>query len=134
VPRRLAIQSPEMGRIELYLIYNEKGIWEEQWRPLQGVMDISEVTKEDMDHALNGWTRPLVANLGPPPKGLLRRLPSKRCEREKGCPFFDKRNCSAISTKTPWCFEPEGIDPGILASEVIKLWQQEVYVVAVLEP
>jgi hypothetical protein len=134
VPRRLSIPSVEMGRIELYLIYNEDGVWEEEWRPLQGVMDIPEVTKEVMDHALHGWTRLLVDQLGPPPEGMLRKLPSQRCEHEKSCPFHVKRRCLVLSSKMPWCFEPAGVSPGALAGEVIKLWRSEVYVLAVLEP
>jgi hypothetical protein len=126
-----------MGSIELYFIYDEGGTWEKVWGPLQGVMDLPSVTKEVMDHALHGWTRPLVDGLGPPPKGMLRKLPevSKRCEHEKKpCPFYEPRRCTVFSSKMPWCFEPAEIFPGNLAAEVVKLWRQEVYVVVVQEP
>lgn len=134
MPRRLSIISREMGRIELYLIYNYGGVWEEEWRPLQGAMDIPEVTKAVLDHALYGWTKPIVDALGPPPQGHLRLLSSRLCSHEDQCPFYEKRNCSVLSPKMPWCFEPEGISPGNLAAEVVKLWRQEVYVLSILEP
>jgi len=126
-----------MGKIELYLIYNEGGTWEPQWRPLQGVLDLPSVTKEVMDHALHGWTRPLVDGLGPPPKGMLHKLPktSQKCvhERER-CPFFDRKRCGVLFTKMPWCFEPAGLIPGNLAAGVIKLWREEVYVMTIAGP
>jgi hypothetical protein len=123
-----------MGRIELYLIYCVGDEWEEEWRPLQGALDLPIISKEDMDHALHGWTRPLVDQLGPPPEGMLRKLPSRRCGNEESCPFFDKKTCTPLSKKMPWCFEPEGVAPGNLSGEVIKLWRQKVYVVVVKEP
>lgn len=126
-----------MGPIELYLIYDEGGIWEDQWHPLQSaMMDLPSVTKEVMDHALHGWTRPLVDKLGPPPKGMLHKLPdaAKKCAYEKErCPFFDRKRCGVLSTKMPWCFEPAGLIPGNLSAEIIKLWRAQVYVVVVLE-
>jgi hypothetical protein len=124
-----------MGFIELYLIYDEGGTWEEQWRPLQGLMDLPIVSKETMDHALQGWTRPFVDQLGPPPNGMLHKLSvsAKRCSFEITCPFYDKRRCFVLSEKVPWCFEPTGISPGNLAAEVIKLWKQGVYVIVIRE-
>ena len=139
MPRRLTIPSAEMGPVELYLIYEYDGTWEEEWQPLQGAMDLPVVTRAVIEHALKGWTRPLADNLGPPPKGQLRRLPSRRCalekpEDKKPCPLHDERRCLLLSSKMPWCFEPNGISPGNLAGEIVKLWRQEVYVVVVQEP
>jgi len=136
MPRRLKLSTAEMGEVELYLIYDVGGTWEETWQPLQGVMDIPSVAKETMDHALRGWTRPLVDNLGPPPKGMLRKLSkqAQRCAHEDPCPFYMPRRCGVLFSKMPWCFEPDGIVPGSLAADIIKLWRQEVYVVTVQEP
>jgi len=135
MPRRLKLPSHEMGFIELYFIYSENGIWEEQWRPLQNMMDIPTITKEEADHALHGWTKPLVDKLGPPPKGMLHKLSNtvKQCAHRKNCPFFDKHRCGVLLSKIPWCFEPAGIEPGNLAAEIIKLWRETVYVVVVEE-
>jgi len=132
MPRRLTLPSPEMGSIELYFIYDEKGVWEEDWRPLQGAMDLPTIPKEITDHALHGWSRLLVDNLGPPPKGMLHKLSdsSKQCVHKEVCPFL-QHCCGALFTKMPWCFEPAGINPGNLAAEVIKLWRQGVYVLVV---
>jgi len=136
VPRRLQLPSAEMGSLELYLIYDEGGVWELEWRELQGVLELPVVSKEDMDHALHGWTRPLVDALGPPPKGMLLKLPrtARLCAHEKACPFYDKRRCGLLLSKMPWCFEAAGLAAPKLVAEVIKLWRQEVYVVLVREP
>jgi hypothetical protein len=129
----LKLLSQEMGFIELYFIYSENGVWEEQWRPLQGAMNLPSVTKEVADHALHGWAKPLVDNLGPPPKGMLHKLPSKRCWHEKNCSFYEARRCELLLSKMPWCFEPAEIFPGNLAAEIVKLWRQGVYVLVVEE-
>lgn len=125
-----------MGRVELYLIYDEGGTWEAEWRDLQGKLALPTLSKEDMDHALHGWTRPLVDQIGPPPQGMLLQLPraARRCAHEKTCPLYDRKHCDIQHKKMPWCFEPAGIEAGRLAAEVIKLWRSEVYVLLVKEP
>lgn len=131
MPRRLSLPSPELIRIELYFIYSYNGTWEEQWKPLQGAIDIPVVSKEIVDHALHGWTHPLVNELGPPPEGMLRKLPSEHCANGSNCTFYDVSRCKVLSKKMPWCFEPKGITPGNLATEVIQLWKTGVYVLIV---
>lgn len=135
MPRRLQIPSREMGTLQLYLIYSQAGLWEEQWAPLQRVLDLPAVSKEVMDHALHGWTKPLVDALGPPPKGKLLLLPrsARDCAQRARCPSFDTKRCGLLLKKMPWCFEPDGLEEKNLVSEVISLWREEVYVVVVLE-
>jgi hypothetical protein len=127
-----------MGPIELYLIYDEGGIWEADWRPMQGAgLALPEVTKADMDHALHGWTRPLVSALGPPPEGRLRLLPkaARHCEHARTCSLFDKKRCGILIPKMPWCFEPAGfLTAPQLVAEVVKMWRAQVYVLLVKEP
>jgi hypothetical protein len=126
-----------MGPLELYLIYDEGGTWEEEWRDLQGVIALPVISKEDMDHALHGWTRPLVDQLGPPPQGMLRQLPqaARSCRHERACPFYNKRRCGLLLGKMPWCFEPAGFSGAHnLVAEVVKYWRSEVYVLLVREP
>jgi len=135
VPRRLQIPSAEMGTLQLYLIYEYAGCWEDEWAPMQGVLDLPSVSKEVMDHALHGWTRPLVDALGPPPKGRLLLLPrsARECAQRATCPSYDLKRCGALLKKMPWCFEPDGVEAKLLVTEVISLWREEVYVVVVLE-
>lgn len=138
MPRRLKILAPEMGgTLELYLIYSYGGVWEEEWRLLQKVvqLDLPAVSKEVMDQALVGWTRPLVNALGPEPKGKLRLLPrvTRECANRDTCPLFDRAQCGSLLKRMPWCFEPDGLEEKALAAEVIKMWRDEVYVVVVQE-
>lgn len=138
MPRSLQIPSLEMGIIHLYLIYSYADVWEEEWRDLQGsapLLDLPEVDKSVMDDALIGWTKPLVNRLGPPPKGKLLKLPkgSRTCANRSSCPLYDKTTCGVLLKRMPWCFEPDGIKPGPLAAEIVKLWRDEVYVVVVKE-
>lgn len=135
MPRRLQIPSPEMGVLQLYIIYAYGGRWEDEWAPLQGVLELPAVSKEVMDHALHGWTRPLVDALGPAPKGRLLLMPrsARACAHRTKCPSYNPKRCGALLKKMPWCFEPDGLEQKLLVMEVINHWREEVYVVVVLE-
>jgi hypothetical protein len=140
MPRRLKLDTAELGRIELFLIYDVGGTWEATWRPAQDVPALeaaTRVSKTMMDHALHGWTKPLVDALGPPPEGCLRKLPviSRDCAIRKDCPSFDKVACKPTAKKMPWCYEPDGLEGEArrLVSEAIALWREGVYVCLVRE-
>jgi len=130
-----------MGFLELYLIYNVGGVWEEEWRLLQGhaiTSLITVVSKDTIEHALLGWTTPLVKGLGLPPNGALHKMPAQArvCTLRATCPFYDNAQCFPTAKRMPWCFEPEGSDSSevrLLATEVIKYWREGVYVVLVQE-
>ena len=135
MPRRLQIPSLEMGVLQLYLIYKEAGQWEQEWRPVQGVLELPVVSKEVMDHALHGWTRPLVDALGPPPQGRLLLLPraARECAYKTRCRSYNAKRCGLLLKKMPWCFEPAELESKLLVAEIIKLWREEVYVLVVEE-
>lgn len=140
MPRRVDVDTREIGRVKLYLIYETKGVWEERWRPLQGhpsTGSFTSMTKEVMDHAFHGWTEPFIKALGPPPEGAIRKLPAsaKQCAVRGKCPFYIKKNCAPTSKTMPWCYQPEGLEEGLrpLLTEVIELWRQGVYVTVIRE-
>jgi len=141
VPRRLKVKTAEMGDLELYLIYQYGQRWEETWVPAQGLEATNLLTVVDkavMDHALAGWSSPLVKALGIPPEGALRKLPvgNRVCERRDPCPFYRPKECVPLHSKMPWCFEPSGIeDPNArrLIAELVKFWREGVYTVVVVD-
>jgi hypothetical protein len=141
VSRRLKLATREMGMIELLLIYQVGDVWEDAWKPLQGTPlgdFLPVVSDEVMNHALHGWTRPLVDALGLPPVGLLRKMPEEHraCEHRERCIFFDSAQCVPAGKKLPDCFQPENLATDVartLAYEVIRLWREGVYTVAVKE-
>jgi hypothetical protein len=131
-----------MGFLELYLIYETAGVYEEHWRPLQAVPEVSNlfavVPNEQMEQALQGWSRPLVNALGPPPKGALLKLPraSRSCANQKGCTFYQPEACGSMLKDLPWCFDPAGFEDDTVrkrVSEIIFMWREGVYVVVVRE-
>lgn len=124
-----------MGTLQLYLIYSYSGQWEAQWAPMNGVLDLPVVSVETMNHALRGWTRPLVDGLGPPPEGRLRLMPwlARSCVSRATCALFDVKRCGALLKNKPWCFEPDGVEARQLVAEIINLWREGVYVVVVEE-
>jgi len=137
VARGLTLKTMELGDLDLYLIYQYGEVWEEEWRPLQRehITTLLTVVSQDlMDHALRGWTSPLVKVLGIPPEGAIRKLTNPLCYRLLVCPFYDKKSCAPTSPKMPWCFEPafiEEAEPRQLAAELVRLWRQGVYVLVV---
>lgn len=141
MPRRLTLLPRELGELELYFIYAHDGVWEAQWRSLQNqpfAAGFTQVPKAVVDHALAGWTKPLVQALGIPPKGALRKIPveSRLCHLKKGCSLHIPRDCVPTADGMPWCYEPGGIpdeEARKLASDAIGLWREGVYIVVVLE-
>jgi hypothetical protein len=138
--RRLKIRTNELGFLELFLIYVYGEAWEDEWFQLQGqpiTANIPQVSKATMDHALRGWTRPFLDQLGPAPALLLRKLPEthSQCVQRKRCSLYIPHYCVPSAKKMPWCFQPEGTDDftGPLAAEIIRLWREGVYIVLVQE-
>lgn len=133
MPRRLRLPQSEVGPLDLYLIHQYGEAWEETWRPMQGVLDLPSISKADMDHALHGWTRPLVDQLGPPPRGKLLQLPlaARACASKTTCVTYSAATCDLLNKRMPWCFQPATLEPLDLTSEVIRLWREGVYVLVV---
>lgn len=142
MPRDLTLPTRELGDLKLFLIYAKAGEWELSWRPIQK-LPIAEsftvTTKSVMDHALRGWTLPLVKGLSIPPVGALRKLPlvSQHCEARTGCPMYHRTECTVTHAKMPWCFQPGGLagdEERRLAADAIQKWRAGVYLIVVDEP
>lgn len=138
MPRRLKLATVEMDDLELFVIYSTGGQWEEAWLPLQGFpIDalLPRVTKETFDHALRGWTSPLIKNLGLPPTGGIRKVHQKCADRAK-CPLYDPNRCSPKAVKMWNCFRPRDVEGEVaqsLAAEIIRFWREGVHVLIVEE-
>lgn len=139
MPRRVKLKTLEMGDLELYLIYQTRDTWEPYWRALQGAEITSLLTvvsKETMDHAFAGWSKPLIKALGIPPVGALRKLPHTECFLRADCPFYDRGSCTPKAKALRHCFELEGMSDEVsrkLGSELVRLWKEGVYIVLVQE-
>lgn len=142
MPRRLLLPTRELKDLDLLLIYSKAGKWESSWVELQAT-DFSDlvttVTKEVMDHAMRGWTQPLVKGLGLAPSGAIRKLPQvySLCAARAKCPMYDAKQCIPTHKKMPWCFQPDALktdEQRRLGAEVVQLWREGVYVVVVDEP
>lgn len=138
----MKLPSRELGEIQLLVIWEKDGVWEEEWEPLRGTQIgslFSRVSQETLDHALIGYTRPLATTLGLPPIGALVKLPlaSRACTKRKTCVFYDPKLCFPTTKQTmPWCFEPGGISDEQqrqAAAKAIGLWREGVYLVLVKE-
>jgi hypothetical protein len=142
VPRRLKVQTRELGFVELYVIYSTAGEWEPEWKALQGTSLaalFTTLSKVNYDHVLKGYSSPFVKALGLPPQGALRKMApqSHLCANRVGCTLFDKVDCLPTAKRMPHCYQPEGLpseEARILGYEVVRLWREGVYVAVVEEP
>jgi hypothetical protein len=106
---------------------------EVEWSQIEGTLiadQLSYVSGESLEHALHGWSKPLVTELGPPPQGSLIKLAlvASECSLKKGCGSWG-RDCHPTSKKTPWCFEPT--DHPSFAGQIVRWWRDGVYVLVV---
>lgn len=136
--RRVKFISPQQGDIHILAIWEQPdGSWEGDWDVLRGTRvgdQFSKVTQAAFDHALHRYHRPLVDQLGIPPEGALRKLPSQLCALRHRCIFYDARNCLAQAKKMPHCFEPDDIESDAvrrMAASAIQHWRESVYLVVV---
>lgn len=132
MPRRLRVQTREMGTLEVYLLR----AGEAEWRALAetAVSDlVSRMPRSTLEHALQGWSRPFVDALGLPPEGAIRKLPKRHheCALRERCAAWHNASCRPTAKKMPFCFEPDGLPT--LAAEVVRLWREGVYVVITQE-
>jgi hypothetical protein len=137
VSRRITLNTRELGRLNLYLIYVYGETWEKEWAALQGhpvASLLARVPHDVIEHAILGFSRPLVKALGLFPKGMLHKLP-QTCQNAKTCSLHIERDCRSTAKATPWCFEPEGLDSSVrpLCADLVRLWREKVYVVVVEE-
>lgn len=136
--RRLKLATVQKGYVEVLRIQeNADGTWEEEWDPLRHTplaSLVSRMSQRNLDHGLNGYTKPFIDALGISPEGAIRKLPSQECATRQGCPFYEAKKCLAGSKKLPWCFKPEGIDGEArrhAAAQAVFLWRDKVYLVVV---
>lgn len=105
---------------------------EVEWSFLDGTAvakQLSYVTQEALDHALHGWSTPLVQALGPPPKGALIKLAlsvDPTCAAHKICGTWRSELCYLKSKKIPLCFEL--VNHAGFANEVVRWWHEGIYV------
>lgn len=138
----MKVRTREKGLVEIFAISESAdGSWEAGWEGLRRTVLgdlVSRVPRSAFNHLLNGYSGPFVCALGIAPSGALLKLPSTQCGKQRGCSLYDKRSCLVGSRKLPWCYEPAGIvnlaeGAARLASDLVFLWKQEVYVIAVFD-
>lgn len=135
--RRVKLPTQEKGILEVEIVWGDGDHWESEWEPLRqthwaGLMSV--VPAEVMEHALRGWSKPLVSVLGLPPEGALRKIPpeNRDCQMQGSCAIHDKSRCFPIAKELPWCFEPRMAESEAVraaASRLVRLWHEGVYVV-----
>lgn len=129
-----------MGDVDVFLFREESGVWEGPWEHLRETpwADLIPVIPSDVvERALIGETKPFVDLLGRPPEGSLRKIPqeSRQCAERKTCRLYSKAECFPTAKRMPTCFSPDGLpeEARQIAHEAIRLWREEVYLVAVRE-
>lgn len=134
----MRIPTVQKGFVDVLRIQERAdGTWEEEWEPLRHTALaslVSRMTQRELDHGLNGFSKPFVDALGIAPEGALKKVPSQECSSRQGCPFYIKKKCEVSSKDLPWCFKPEGVegeDRKHAAAQAVFLWRDKVYLVVV---
>jgi hypothetical protein len=103
---------------------------ETPWEPL-----IREVSHASFDQALRGHATPLMRELGPPPKALVRRLPVSyaTCRDRTSCVNATPK--CVPGSAMPECWTGSGLPFGPateVTSYIARLWKEDVPVVVVV--
>jgi len=133
---RFTISTKDFGEVLILRPYPKP---DEPWGDLAILKDtvwstlIPVVSGAGLSHALHGRARPLMLEIGPPPKGLLRMVPPahRKCREADLC-IIAKPNC-VIGRKTPDCFMPSGVpaEARPAANLVVSAWLEGRYVIVV---
>jgi hypothetical protein len=124
------VPTAEAGEVEILL-------WTPaEWAPCKGTwVDglVAHVDVAALNHALAGYSKPLVAALGLPPAGALRKIPApaRACAHAPGCTLAPAGGCAPAHKDLPLCYTPWGLGPEAagLAYQVVLAWREGVYVV-----
>jgi hypothetical protein len=94
---------------------------------------IPVVSGSSLSHALHGYLKPLMGELGPHPKLLMRKITDSFCAhvRDKSC-VAASRHCY-LCTRVPDCYEAPGLDleQSRVASLVALQWRDGAHVIVV---
>jgi hypothetical protein len=113
------INGREWGKLQLAVIQETDGTWPEhpQLCTVLSALAVhfTRVSDEVYQHAMAGYTAPLLAKLGVPPAVVLRRVvpPLSLCWSRKGCPAYQLKTCVVTSGVLPVCFLPDYPDEAV---------------------
>jgi len=109
---------------------------DEPWGPLAPLRGtpwgdlIPTVSGENLSHALHGHAKPLMEEIGPEPRTLLRRIqdPHRDCSLSKAC--LTRGDYCFPHPKVPECYLPPNLEsPATLVAAVVALaWAEGRYV------
>lgn len=96
---------------------------------------IPVVTGEAFSHAMYGWMRPLMDQLGSEPRFKLMKIvePYNRCSARNDCVMFNKDVCQPRHPKLPECWSPDVSDHSVIGpmAVVTLAWSEGRYVIVV---
>ena len=138
--RQHRIDAKEWGSIKIMRPIIHEG--EDPWGKLAVLKETSleglipVVSGDAFSHALHGFVKPLLDEIGPEPKSLLRMISKdlRPCASSKACIMHDKIACVMGHPKVPDCFTPSGFEGAAVtdvAAKVLLAWSEGRYVVVV---
>ena len=111
----------------------------EPWGPLAPLRGtpwgdlLPTVSGENLSHALHGHAQPLMEEIGPEPRVLLRRVPApyRDCSLSKSC--LTRGDYCFPHRKLPDCYQPPNLEPSeaAIAAVVAISWAEGRYVLIV---
>lgn len=134
---RFSLDGPEWGHVDILRPTPIEGdIWGDL-APLRGTVWgnlIPVVSGTVMSHAMNGYTTPLMNQIGPHPWGLMKQVPEKhrRCVQYNECLMYQQEKCIPCQS-VPECYMPPFLDIEAqhAVNAVVTAWRDGRYVVVV---
>lgn len=133
---RFTIETTSWGPLLILRPIPHKG---DIWGELAPVKDtyleplIPVVSGENLTHALYGHATPLMGEIGPAPRSLLKRVRDRQCEDFGQCIMAKVSVCHPCA-KLPECYAAPGVSEGqvqMVASAVVLAWAEDRYVFVV---
>ena len=132
---RFTLQTKEWGDVKIARPISKPDL---PWGCLEPIRETSVgklipiVTGDVLSHALQGHITPLMRQIGPEPKYLMRQIPAgqRLCANIKTCITADKTNCYPCK-EMPDCFQMFGVSPEAdpWITQVLLAWREGYYVI-----
>ena len=132
---RLSSACPNWGTI---LVARPMPTADDPWGCLAPIKDtpwgklVAEVQGSSLSHALYGRTKPLLEQIGPEPKDLLKMVPEpfRVCAQIDTCINANPKNCHPCAA-LPDCYDPPNLNQAAkdVARMVALAWRDGYYVV-----
>lgn len=128
--RHITLHDDAFGDVPVCVVSAEAvlSLQDTKWFPY-----IKGVQSENMSHALHGFLTPLMQEIGPEARHVLKKMNRDHlllCHEHSTCMIATK-DCIP-GAKTPLCYLPPDETESMLVADIVQAWKRGCYVVYVI--